>query len=235
MKTPTLLIVLLFLLNSVNVFGQLDDDEFFYGFSAGATYTSISDIETTLIRPVFDQSTYNTSISSKLGAYAGFFIFHRFHNSSFAVQPEVSYAMYGGDFNYSDIEELDYTLSFNYQYFNLGVLMKVYPTGGFFFSLGPQVGINIANSNLSYVSNMPELGPDLQIEQSLKEVLKGKTDFSIMAGFGYDFEFGLVLEARYKLGLADVIETQSNGFNFIENDNFSRGFQFTIGYAIPFY
>jgi hypothetical protein len=114
-------------------------------------------------------------------------------------------------------------------------LVKVYPAGGLFVGIGPQIGLNINNTNLTYESNMPELGPDLQIQQSLREVLKGKSDFSILAAFGYEFEMGLSLDARYRLGLTDVIETQSNGFNFIENKNWSHGFQFNVGFAIPFY
>lgn len=214
---------------------QIKDDEFHYGFSAGGTMSEIEGIHTTLIRPVFPADTYNTSTDHRFGMTAGFFIYFRFKNSGLAIQPEASYAMYGGDFNYDDIEDLEYTLSFKYQYFNIAALVKIYPAGGLFVGLGPQLGLNINNTNLTYSSNMPELGPDLQIQQSLREVLKGKSDFSVLAAIGYEFEMGLILEARYKLGLADVIETQSNGFGFIENDNFSRGFQFTVGFAIPFY
>ena len=230
---PALIALLLLLCSGLHA--QIEEDEFHYGFYAGATYNKITDIETTIIRPIFDPDTYTTSHNYRLGGTAGFFIFHRFRRSSLAIQPELSYAMYGGDFNYSDVEDLEYTISFNYQYINLAAILKIYPAAGLFVGIGPQVGVNIANSNLKYTSNMPELGPDLQIEQALQEVLKGTTDFSIMLALGYELEMGLSFEARYKLGLADVIETLSNGFNFIENDNYSRGFQFTVGYAIPFY
>jgi hypothetical protein len=218
-----------------HVQAQLEGESFHYGFSLGGTMSKIGDIRTTLIRPVFPVETYNVSEEYRMGGTAGFFIFYRFDNSKFAIQPEFSYAMLGGDFLYDDIEALEYTIAFKYQYFNLATLVKVYPAGGLFVGLGPQIGLNINNTNLTYNSNMPELGPDLQIQQSLREVLKGKSDFSILAALGYEFEMGLILEARYKLGLTDVIETQSNGFNFIENENLSRGFQFTVGFAIPFY
>lgn len=235
MKNMYFFLLLLFMLPAIAVTGQLGDDEFHYGFNAGVTSSRIGDIQTTIIRPVFPEGSYTTSVRDRQGITAGFFIYHRFRNSALAVHPEVSFAMYGGDFLYQDIEELEYTMSFKYQYFNIATLVKVYPAGGFFVGLGPQIGLNINNTNLSYTSNMPELGPDLQIQQSLREVLKGKSDVSVLAALGYDFEFGLVLEARYKLGLTDTIETQSNGFNFIENNNWSRGFQFTVGFAIPFF
>lgn len=235
MRKILLIVIILSGTITVHINAQLVDDSFHYGFSAGATMSTIGDIHTTLIRPVFPVETYNTSEEYRMGVTAGFFIYHRFENSKFAIQPEVSYAMLGGDFLYDDIEDLTYTIAFKYHYFNIATLLKVYPSGGIFLGFGPQIGLNINNTNLTYVSNMPELGPDLQIQQSLREVLKGRSDISILAAIGYEFEMGLSFEARYKLGLTDVIETQSNGFGFIENKNSSRGFQFTVGYAIPFY
>jgi len=56
----------------------------------------------------------------------------------------------------------------------------------------------------------------------------------IVGQVGYDFNFGLMVEARYVLGLSDVIETRANGFNFIENVNRGSGFQVTLGWAIKF-
>ena len=214
---------------------QIIDDEFHYGFYAGATYTSIDDIKTTIIPNVFAPNTYETKLDRRLGYTVGFFVYERFKDSKFAIQPEISFSMMGGDFVYSDVNDLQYTMSFKYQYMSIATFMRVYPTGGLSLTLGPQVGFNIDNTNIDYSSNMPELGPDLQVQQSLREVLKGETDFSVYLGMGYEFESGLMIEGRYKVGIADVIETQSNGFNFSENRNRGSGFQLTIGYAIPFY
>ena len=170
-----------------------------------------------------------------LGIPPGFFLYNRFRNSRFAVQPQISFTARGGDFTYSDIEDLEYSMEFNYQYVDISVLMKVYPAAGFHFAAGPEIGFQVAPTNITYTSNMPELGPDLQIQQSLREVLKGKNDFGVLLGVGYDFEFGLMLELQYRFGITDVIETQANGFNFIENTNRSSSVQFTIGYALPFW
>ena len=231
--------ILLFFILMIGLIGpvsaQLEEDEFHYGFNAGVTYSQIDDIATTLIRPVFPIETYNTSVENRIGASVGFFLYHRFRFSKLAIQPEISYAMYGGDFKYDDINELQYTLAFKYQYFNIATLLKVYPYEGLFIGLGPQVGLNLDKSNLEYVSNQPELGPDLQIEQSLQEVLKGSADFSAVVALGYELPMGLMVEARFKYGVSDVIETLSNGFNFIENDNQNTAFQLMVGYAIPFF
>ena len=214
---------------------QPEDDTWHYGFKGGVNYSSIGDVQTTIIPSVFGVQTYTASEDRRLGYTAGFFVYHRFRNSRFAVQPQVSFSARGGDFNYTDIEDLEYKIGFNYQYVDFSVLMKVYPAAGFHFAVGPEIGLQVAGTNLTYTSNMPELGPDLQIQQSLREVLKGRNDIGVLVGVGYDFDFGLMLEIQYRFGITDVIETQANGFNFIENTNRSSSVQLTVGYALPFW
>lgn len=213
---------------------QVEDGKFYYGFKAGGITSEISDISSTIIRPVFPIDTYSTSSSRRTGVTAGFTIYHRFKGSRLAIQPEISYAMGGAKFRYMDVNDLDYTMDFNYQYLNINMMVKMYLTGGIFFNVGPTLGLNLTNTSLTYKSNMPELGPDLQIQQSLREVLKGKNNLSLSGGIGFDSEMGLGIEARYNLGLVDVLETQANGFFFIENDNLSNSIQVTVTYLIPF-
>jgi len=226
--------ILILVCTTLSLNAQPIDDEYFYGFKAGANYYSISDIATTIIPSVFSTETYSTQTKPRIGFVGGAFFYHRFPRSRTAIQPEILFAMQGSNFNYTDINDLDYQISFKYQYLNVGVLLKVYPFAGFHFAAGPQIGFNIANTNIDYRSNMPDLGPDLQIQQSLREVLKGETDLNVNLGIGYDFDFGLCIEARYSLGVKDVIETLANGYNFIENNNKTSGYQITVGWLIPF-
>ncbi|NNF33688.1 MAG: PorT family protein [Saprospiraceae bacterium] len=213
---------------------QPTDGKFFYGFKAGAVTSGISDISTTIIRPVFPVDTYSTSLKNRTGITAGFIVYHRFKESKLAIQPEISYAMGGGDFSYSDVNELDYTMQFKYQFLNLSIMSKLYLAGGLYAELGPTLGLNLTGTSLQYNSNMPELGPDLQIQQSLREVLKGKNNFMLSGGIGYESEMGLGISARYNLGVVDILETQANGFFFIENENLSNSICVTVSYLIPF-
>lgn len=213
---------------------QVDDAKFFYGFKAGGITSGIENVSSTIIRPVFPIETYNTKAINRNGITAGFNIYYRFKESRLAIQPEVAYSMGGGDFNYIDVNDLDYTIQFKYQYLNISILTKMYLAGGLHVSLGPTLGLNLTNTSLQYRSNMPDLGPDLQIQQSLREVLKGKNNFMLTGGIGFDAGMGLGIEARYNLGLVDVLETQANGFFFIENDNRSSSIQVTVSYLIPF-
>ncbi len=218
----------------ISLFAQLEDDEFHWGFRAGATYSSIQDVSTTIIPPVFPENSYTTETAPRLGFVGGMYFYYRFRNTRIAIQPEITYSQEGSDFNYTDIEGLEYKIAFNYQYLNFATLLKLYPAGGLHVAVGPQLGFNFTNTNLDYTSNMPDLGPDLQITQSLREVLKGETNLSVVLGVGYDFPFGLTVEGRYNLGTKDVVETLANGFNFIENDNKTTVYQVVIGWLIPF-
>ena len=68
----------------------------------------------------------------------------------------------------------------------------------------------------------------------MRDVLKGRTNFSVGIGLGYEFTFGLSVDVRYYYGISDVMETEVNNFHFIENNNASRVIQVTLGYAIPY-
>ena len=233
MRVLTMLLSLL--LSSQILYSQMEDGEFYYGFKAGVIYSGIDDISTTIIPSFFPENTYTTSLANRLGFAGSFFIHHRFENSKLAIQPELSYSQGGGDFLYSDVEGLDYTIAFKYSYFDIAPILKINLAGGFHFDVGPRISFALEENNLTYVSNQPELGPDLQIQQSLREVLKARNNFNILLGVGYDLPMGLMVNFEYHLGLSDVIETQANGFYFIENKNSSSSYQFSVAYAIPFY
>lgn len=229
-----IILSLLLLAAGLTLHAQVIDDAWHYGFKAGVTRHEIRGIGTTIIPDVFPEDTYSVTTSPRLGFAGGVVVYHRFYKSRFAVQPEILFASRGGDFDYTDVRGLEYTIGFDYQYVSLGTVVKLYPAGGLHFGGGAQASFNVATDKLTYVSNMPELGPDLQIQQSLREVLVGSNDINLLLQAGYDFPFGLMLEARYVLGLSDVLETRANGFNFIESSNRSGGLQLTLGWLIEF-
>ncbi|MCB0599794.1 MAG: PorT family protein [Saprospiraceae bacterium] len=235
------LLVLLIMLSASSLMAQLIDAEgSYFGLKGGVTYSGIDEIKTTIIRPVFPEETYSTQLQNQWGGTAGLFFYMQFENTFVAIQPEILYSMSGGTFNYNDVNGLHYTMAFNYQYINLVPYFKIYPLSqlsdglaGVHIGVGPQLGINITSNSIRYTSNSEVIGQDLQIQQNLREVLKGKPAFSIALGLGIEWQ-NFLLEGRYQLGLSDVIETQANGYNFIENPNRNMAFMITLGYAIPF-
>lgn len=236
---PMTIVACLLCAFSLNAQDRYEHGDYYYGFKAGVNYASINEIKSTIIRPFFPEDTYTTAEKSRFGYSGGLFFYYRFENeSALAIQPEVTYGTQGGGFEYTDVDDLEYSINFKYQYLHVGTFLKVYPfneyKGGFHLAIGPQLSFNIENDKLTYKSNKPDLGPDLQIQQNLRDVLKGETIFAVGLGAGYEFPFGMNIEARYYYGLSDVIETQANGYNFIENTNRSQAFQLTLGWAIPF-
>jgi len=224
-----------FLIFCGSVYAQLEEEEFYYGFNVGINSSSIQEIQTTIIRPVFPTETYSTSSNNLLGFTAGAFVYYKFKKSKFAIQPEINYVKQGGVFHYEDIEDLTYDIQFNYSYINIAPIVKFYTVHGLYASAGAQLGIILDRSDLTYTSNMPEVGPDLQIQQSLREVLKGNNQAAIILGVGYDTPFGLNLNVRWIYSISDAVETLANGYYFIENKNPSQSIQFTVGYHIPFF
>jgi len=217
------------------VSSQLEEETWHYGFNVGATSSTIAEVSTTLIRPIFPVDTYDTRSDPSLGFTAGAFVYYKFKKSKFAIQPEINYSDNGGIFHYEDVEDLAYDIKFHYSYLNVSPMVKFYTVHGLYATAGAQLGIIINRSALTYTSSQPELGPDLQIQQSLREVLKGNNNVALVLGAGYDLPLGLSVNAKWVYGISDAIETQANGFYFIENKNPGSSFQVTIGYAIPFF
>ena len=233
MRKDTLLIYLALLL-CMPLTAQPDEDAWYYGFRAGATYGAIGDIPVTIIPATFSAETYDAVTHPTPGFTGGIMLYHRFDESRFAIQPAIDFSTGGGSMAYADVNDLEYTIDLAYQYATLGTDLKVYPIGGLHAALGVELAFNVASDRIRYRSNMPELGPDLQIQESLREVLSGGTDVRLLAGIGYDFPFGLTVDLRYRRGLTDAVETLANGFGFIENPNKSTGLRATVGWLIEF-
>jgi len=214
---------------------QFEDDQFHYGFIAGVSGSTLGDVRTTLIRPIFPVETYDVYDQKRLGVVIGSFVHYRFNRSNFAIEPQILYQDGGGIFRYEDINDFSYDITFQYAHIKIAPIIKYYLVEGAFIQLGPELGFVIDRSALKYTSSQPDLGPDLQIQQSLSEVLKGNNNVSLLLGVGYDMPFGLGIDIRYHYGISDAMETLANGFYFIENKNIQHSIAITLSYAIPFY
>ena len=184
----------------------------------------------------------------RFGWTGGTFLNFTFENGALGIESEIMYAQQGSDLQFNNAEkDFNWKMQFNYQYINALGLFKVYPWGGserpfsgLNTSVGAQLGFTLASQNIMYTSGgpgrLPDWGTDLQQQQQLRNVLKGKTNFGFNLNLGYEFrKFGLTVDARYYMGLTDVVETQSNSYNFIENKNSNTAFQFCVGWDFSFF
>ena len=99
---------------------------------------------------------------------------------------------------------------------NIPVLAKFYVWEGVSVDLGPQLGFALNGKNKTK-SGGTEVKTDIDHLNTV--------DLSFAMGLSYDFNMGLVVSARYNLGLTNVIEKDKFGGN-----NQNRVFQLSAGW-----
>lgn len=161
----------------------------------------------------------NTTLEEKVGGNAGIFMDIRF-SEFYAMQPELIYSRQGGKSAFENTEDL------NINYLSIGLLNKFYiiPRQGLHLILGPSFDFDFENNiiNLINGSNDSEVTP---------------FDLSILMGIGYEFDFGLILEARYKQGLLNIDlfrDSFDSDFYDGEENTLNTVFQFGLAYKFDF-
>ena len=231
--------LLIFLLTIIRIWAQPgqskgNDNYLQVGLKAGAVYTSITDLSKVLVSESY-YTGYTFENSDEWGFTGGLYINYKFQESISAIYSELSYAQLGNKLSYSDIYDFNYDFIIKYNYINLDLWYKAYFFEGLHIGTGPRIGFNLTPGGLYYTSNGEDLfGPDIRIQQQMRDVLKGRANFSLGVSAGYEFSNGISIDARYYYGISDVMETEVNNFHFIENKNASRVLQITLGYAIPY-
>lgn len=126
----------------------------------------------------FSTLTDATGLKNKTGFHGGIFLGLKF-NDKIALQPELLYSQQGAEFNVGKVD-LDYI--------NVPVIIKYYLIQGLNLQVGPQFGF-VVNDNIS------------------NAILEAEDfDVSGVIGAGYDFPFGIRLDARYNFGFTDAVK-----------------------------
>lgn len=149
------------------------------------------------------------SYNSKTGYHAGIFLRGKF--DKVAIQPELLLYTQRGDFSGPG-----YSGSEDFTYLTIPLMVKFYPVMGLNLQVGPQFGFLLDGER----SAETLFGP---IKQDIKDQYESN-DFSVSAGAGYDFPFGLSLDARYNIGVKDI-NNATNG-----DEAKSRVFLISIGW-----
>lgn len=129
----------------------------------------------------------NSGLDNKVSLYGGMFLAVRF-TDLYTFQPEVLYSDQGGETNFGSDKNL------NINYISLGLANKFFVSKnqGFHFIVGPGLDFNFDDNFFNLINNK---GGDLKITP---------VDAVVFVGVGYEFDFGLTLELRYKQGLIDL-------------------------------
>lgn len=233
-------LLVLLVINSFFVKAQ-GTREVSYGVFLGANYSKISALPDVII-PKGVYTDYSLKTEGKFGPSGGLFINWKYPYAKLSIQSEISYASQKTNLNYQDAKDLRYDIAFNYNYLNLGAQVKYYPFENFYVGIGPSIGFNISQNAIEYSSNGQELAastgaffePDATVENVLKEALLGKNHFFANFSIGYEFPSNISVGARYSLGISDVVETQENGFRYIENKNKLNSYALYVSYSFDF-
>ena len=202
-----------------------------YGLKFGALYSKISNLPE-MIRGR-NNTLDNSTIESK-GAYGvegGFFLNYKLPDTRVALQPEILYRQSEETVSYNDITNKKYELQFKYSYLVVGALYKAYPYKGLNAGIGAFYGVNLSPSALEYASNEADGMYDVATRQFYKDGLDGKDDFSLCFALGYELRQSLHIDLRYYYGISDVVSSNTSSFQFIENQNKSSVFSFSVGYS----
>ena len=153
----------------------------------------------------------------------------------FSLQPEILYSQQGSTFEFefqtttgpSDPGIGISSEGFNrYEYITIPALALYEISPGLSLGGGPQLGINIkAESELT--SSVQDI-----LEESVEDLsdITETLDLGIAFNAQYDFPFGILVQARYVLGLSNIdsTEIQEGGAN--EDPLQNRIFQLSVGY-----
>ncbi len=158
----------------------------------------------------------NTSLEGKLGPNAAVFADIRI-TDFYALQPEISYSRQGGKSTSLNSDDLII------DYISIGVPSKFFivPNQGLHLILGPSLDFDFDNNfiNLINENNDSEVTP---------------FDLSILMGIGFEFDFGLILEVRYKQGLLNIDLFDEFFFSDDYYDSTTLNNVFQIGIAYKF-
>lgn len=145
-------------------------------------------------------SDVDIDLSGRTGFQAGIFAGIKF-TDKVGIQADLLYSQQGAEFDGG---------KFDLSYVNVPVVLKYYVVQGLNLQAGPQFGF-IVDDKIS----LDVFGDIADAE---------KADVSGIVGAGYDFPFGVRLDARYNFGFTDVS-------NDVDGNNKNNVFSLALGYS----
>lgn len=177
--------------------------EISYGLKAGLNYSNWNFS--------FAGADYDARLAFHVGAVVEFGL-----SDKFAIQPELLYSSVGAKYTYDSSPTAraasDDTMVYALDYLSVPIMAKYYAAEGLSLEVGPQIGL--------LLSAKGKIGDE---SQDLKDELNS-TDFGAAIGAGYKLENGLFFNARYVLGLSNILK--DSGDEWGKNN----AFQFSVGY-----
>lgn len=203
-----------------------------YGLKFGVLQSKISNLPESIKGR---DNTVDNSVIESQGTYGlegGFFLNFKLYDTRVAIQPEILFRQAGEKLTYQDAVGKEFKLGLHYSYLQIGALYKVYPYEGLNLGFGAFYDISLSPNNVTYESNVANGMYDVATRQFYQDGLEGADDFSLCFALGYELHKSFHFDLRYYLGVKDVINSSTSSFQFIENQNKSGVFCFSVGYSL---
>jgi hypothetical protein len=154
----------------------------------------------------------NTNLDARIGGNGAFFFEARL-SDVYALQPELMFSSQGAKASNATNQDL------RIDYLSIGLANKFFiiPNVGLHLIAGPSIDIDFENNPIKLING-----------NSDSEVTP--IDISVFGGIGYEFPFGLILEARYKQGLLEIDLFDFNSDSLGSDEAFNVTFQYSVAY-----
>ena len=148
--------------------------------------------------------------TSKVGFHVGGLAEIKF-TDKLAIQPELLFSTKGANYNL-----MGSTSTVNLSYIDIPVMVKYFVIDKLSIEVGPQI---------SLLTSAKRKDPSETVD--IKE-FTNKTDFGLNIGAGYELKGGILLQARYYLGLSDLSKAEPDGEVSYKDKN--SGLFLSVGY-----
>ena len=124
------------------------------------------------------------------------------------------------------IDDPDKTIKVKTTYINIPILYNLYITDNFALKIGAQLGVLLNNtlaSETATASTYYDMGDSFNA-----------VDFGIPLGISYDFPYGLNIDARYVLGVTNILNNDSYDsiFHSKKVSSMNSVFSITLGWKV---
>jgi hypothetical protein len=200
-------LLMLFVVTAVSASAQKG----YFGFRAGASASGYYGSD-------FNEAKDSFAIASIWTPTAGFYV-NSFVNDYFWIKTEFNYVNRG----YTQ-QSQGQTLKTNYYYIDAYPITPAFHFKGAQIFAGPSVSLLVAANKDTLVNG--------SVERISDNELKGfnRYDIGMMAGFEYEFNFGLNLGVRVVRGFTSLYEP--NSATKVQTQWFNQNYLITIGYTI---
>ena len=204
MKKILFSVITLLAINSIAKAQDTTESDVKFGIKAGINFANYgADAEGTDARTSFH---FGGIVEMKLA-------------EKFSIQPELLYTMLGCKVT-TNVGGTTIDVTDKLGYIVLPVMAKYYVAPGFSLEAGPQFGYLVSAKGKNETGSM-------SVEGDIKDAFK-KFDMGINAGLGYELPIGLFFQARYTLGLSNILsESVAAPDDAVVTNN---NFQLSLGY-----